>query len=259
MMDAFAQLVPWIQANMYLGFVIFLRVGAAMALLPTFGEQSVPRQIRLGLALAFTVILAPIIGATDPALSNARPILGLYIATEVVIGLALGFMLRLFVIALQIAGSMAAQATSLSQIFAGAGVEPLPAIGHVLVVSGLALAVMMGLHLRIVEFFVLSYDLLPPGQFPARETLAQWGISRISYAFGLAFTLAAPFVIASLIYNVALGVINKAMPQLMVAFVGAPAITAGGLILLFLAAPLLLAVWTDALAGFLSDPFGAPR
>ena len=46
-------------------------------------------------------------------------------------------------------------------------------------------------------------------------------------SFALALSLAAPFVIASLLYNVALGVINKAMPQLMVAFVGAPAITCG--------------------------------
>jgi flagellar biosynthetic protein FliR len=88
--------------------------------------------------------------------------------------------------------------------------------------------------------------------------LSRAGIAEISRAFALGFTLAAPFVIASLIYNVTLGVINKAMPQLMVAFVGAPAITAGGLVLLMLAAPLMLSIWVESMALFIMDPFKGP-
>ena len=75
----------------------------------------------------------------------------------------------------------------------------------------------------------------------------------------LAFGLAMPFVIASLIYNLALGVINRAMPQLMVAFVGAPAITFAGLFLLFAGAPLILSVWSDALFAFMMNPLEVTR
>jgi flagellar biosynthetic protein FliR len=46
------------------------------------------------------------------------------------------------------------------------------------------------------------------------------------------------------------------MPQLMVSFVGAPAITAGGLFLLFVTAPLMLSAWNSALNKFLQNPFG---
>jgi flagellar biosynthetic protein FliR len=63
-------------------------------------------------------------------------------------------------------------------------------------------------------------------------------------------------MIASLLYNVALGVINKAMPQLMVAFVGAPAITWGGLVLLLVATPFILQVWLTAFEGALAHPLG---
>ena len=80
----------------------------------------------------------------------------------------------------------------------------------------------------------------------------------MSRAFSLAFLLAAPFVIASVIYNLALGVINRAMPQLMVAFVGAPVITLGGIVLLFLASPLMLSVWNDALMTFFNNPMDLP-
>ena len=75
-------------------------------------------------------------------------------------------------------------------------------------------------------------------------------------AFALAFTLAAPFVITSLVYNLALGVINRAMPQLMVAFVGAPVITFGAVFLLFLSAPLILSVWNAEFLAFLANPVG---
>jgi flagellar biosynthetic protein FliR len=62
-------------------------------------------------------------------------------------------------------------------------------------------------------------------------------------------------VIASLLYNLALGAINRAMPQLMVSFVGAPALTLGGLALLALAAPILLSFWSDAVERALFQPF----
>ena len=126
-----------------------------------------------------------------------------------------------------------------------------------MVVSGLALAVMTGLHVRLAEALIGSYTVFPAGAFPSPSALADWGLLRIAKAFALAFTLAAPFVIASFIYNLALGVINRAMPQLMVAMVGAPAITAGGLVLLFLSLPLLLSIWSDGLNSFLANPFGA--
>ncbi|WP_421702021.1 flagellar biosynthetic protein FliR [Aliiroseovarius sp.] len=252
-----AEILALGQGGLLVAGIVFLRVGAAMALLPAFGERSVPERIRLVLTLAFTAIVFPAVATSLQTRIDTGTFLGFFLITEVVAGLAIGIVIRLFVLALQIAGSIAAQSTSLAQIFGGATVDPQPAIGHVLLVAGLALAVMLGLHVRLAQVLILSYDILPAGQMPSGDLLSQWGIARIARAFGLAFTLAAPFVIASLIYNVALGVINRAMPQLMVAFVGAPAITAAGLILLFLTAPILLATWIRALDLFLNNPFGA--
>ena len=53
-----------------------------------------------------------------------------------------------------------------------------------------------------------------------------------------------------------MGVINRAMPQLMVALVGAPAITGASAVLLFLAAPLILTVWKTTMVAVLADPIG---
>lgn len=246
------------QAGLFAAFLVFLRVGAAIAVMPVFGDQAVPQRVRLGLAVAFTLIVMP---AVQPDLSGivARgQVISPALVTEALAGLILGLALRLFVMVLQMAGTIAAQATSLSQIFGGAGVDPQPAMAQLFMIGGMALAVMSGLHLRVTEAFILSYDMLPPGQFPSPGMVAEWGIAQVARAFAFAFTLAAPFVIASVIYNVALGAINKAMPQLMVAMVGAPALTLGGLILLMVVTPLILTIWVGAFDRFLIDPFGGP-
>lgn len=237
--------------------ICFLRVGAAMAVLPAFGERTVPQRVRLVIALCFTAVVFPAISAEIVSLVDANTFVVFVLFSEVVAGLVIGISLRLFVLALQTAGAIAAQSTSLSQLLGGS-VEPAPAIGHLMLMSGLAFAVMLGLHVKMAEFLILSYDMMPPGQIIGAAAVAQWGTARVGQAFALAFTLSAPFVIASLIYNIALGVINRAMPQLMVAFVGAPAITAGGLMLLMVALPMLLSIWVSSLFGFMGNPFGGP-
>lgn len=258
MSAALAGMLGLSQSALLTGFIVFLRVGAAMATLPAFGEQGVPARVRLAAALAFTLIVAPMVEVPGVG-SFTRSALPLILSGEVVIGLAFGLGLRLFVLSLQIAGAMAAQSTSLSQIFgASPNVDPQPAIGHLLVVSGLALAALSGLHVQVAAALVESYEVLPVGTVLSAGEALDWGIARVSAAFGVAFSLAAPFIIAALIYNIALGVINRAMPQLMVAFVGAPAITAGGLVLLFLSAPFLLALWLEGLQSYLSTSFGEP-
>lgn len=242
------------RAALMQGFLVFSRVGAFFALLPAFGEQVVPARIRLIAAFGMTLIIAPAV-LPDIAAQPATPgMLARFLFVETAIGLAFGAGLRLMVQGLQIAGTMAAQATSLAQFFGGAGVDPQPAMSQVLVMAGLALLVMTGLPARTAEFLILGYTLLPAGQWPDAGVMAEWGVGRVSHIFTLAFVLAAPFVIGASIYNLALGAINRAMPQLMVAFIGAPALTLGGLLLFMLAAPLMLSVWHDAFLSLLADP-----
>lgn len=250
-MQSYAELVALLGTPLEQAFAVFLRMSAFFSLMPGFGERSVPMRIKLGLAVAMTMIVAPAIDIPPEQLNVVFMTI-----SEIATGVLLGLSLRLFVMALQTAGAIAAQATSLAQLLGGSAAEPMPAIGHVLVIAGLALAVMTGLHVKAAQFFILSYDFIPAGSLPNAANVGQWGLERVARAFALAFSLAAPFVVLSVIYNVAIGAINRAMPQLMVAFVGAPLITAGGLIMLLLAAPLMLVAWLEALNIFLATPLG---
>lgn len=240
---------------LWLAVAVFLRVAPAVAVLPIFGEQVLSVRIKLVLALLLTVTIAP---ATASVID--LPPIGLagflhMLATETLSGLFLGLMLRMFIFAIQTAGAIAAQSTSLSQLLGQSGLDPLPAIGHILTMGALALLVTTGYHVKAAAFLTLSYELLPAMQFPNPSSIADAGREQVTRSFALAFTLAAPFVILSVIYNLTLGAINKAMPQLMVAFVGAPVITFGAIATLLVAAPFILTAWLTALEGFLAVPF----
>jgi flagellar biosynthetic protein FliR len=257
MTAALAEILALGQLWLVAGAAVFLRVGACFLVLPGLGEAMIPARVRLGAALALTALVTPAVLPLLPPMPGLMPPPAFF-GTEALAGLFLGLALRLTVHALQVTGSIAAQAVSLSQIMGGASPDPQPAMGAILMLAGITLAVMAGLHVHLAETILRSYTLLPPGQWPAPADLGGWAVARVTASFGLALSLAAPFLIASLLYNLALGVINKAMPQLMVAFVGAPAITWGGLLLLLLTAPVLLQVWSGAFAAVLADPFGVP-
>lgn len=252
-MDEVMQALLTVSDGWERAFLIFCRVAAFSALLPGFGERSVPMRIKLGLAVAFTAIVAPAVPGEMPSL------MVLAMSAEMLSGLIFGLTLRLFLLALQTAGAMAAQATSLSQLLGNNGADPMPAMGHILVVGSLALAVIAGLHIKAAQFLVLTYDLVPLATFPAPDLFADWGTGQVGRAFSLAFSLATPFIILSMVYNLTLGAINRAMPQLMVAFVGAPLITAGGLIVFCFAAPIMMSAWLAALDQFMAAPTGGIR
>ncbi len=238
----------------FVAALIFARVGAAVSVLPAFGEQTVPMRIKLIAALAFAFVVGAMIWPEISAdILRDRSLF--LLVSETGVGLMLGLSLRLLIIALQIAGTVASQSISLSQIFGGGlGPEPQPAFSTLLVVAGLAFATLVGLHVKVVMMFSVSYELFPVGSLLHPGSLADWGAGHVNFIFGLALSLAAPFVLAATVYNLGLGFISRAMPQLMVAFVGAPAISLAGLVLFMLATPMMITVWFQVFADQILAP-----
>lgn len=226
----------------------FLRTGAFIALLPALGEQIIPARIRLAIALSLTVIVAPTLAA--PAAIDIGSLLA-----ETCNGLILGAGFRFFLIALQTAGMMAAQAGSLAQMFTGAGSEPQSGISNLFTYAALALLCAMGLPEAAATLLISSYDVLPQGVWPLSADAAAWGVSGAARSFRLALSFAAPFLIGGLLYNLAIGAINRAMPMLMVVLIGAPALTLGALILLVSATPIILSLWLTEVQSWLDNPF----
>ncbi|KUF09596.1 flagellar biosynthetic protein FliR [Pseudoponticoccus marisrubri] len=254
-MTGLPALVDPLAGMAWAALLVFLRVAAAMFAIPGLGEQVISVRVRLVLVLMLTAIVAPGAPFLDTLPPFRRELFFLGLATETLSGLFLGLVLRFFIMAIQTAGSIAAQSTSLAQLMGQSGLDPLPAVGHILTTAALALLMSTGFHVKAAAFFVQTYQILPVLSFPNPADIAEAGRQRVSESFALAFSLAAPFVTLSVIYNLTLGVINKAMPQLMVAFVGAPVISFGAIAMLLVSAPVMLSAWLTAFERFLAVPF----
>lgn len=250
MIDLAVLFMDQLQGMFWPAVLCFLRIGAAVAILPGFGESGIPARIRLAIALALTAIVLP----AHPGLVIAGATLTAA-GAEVLTGLLLGLALRLMILGLQTAAAIAAQTMSLAQLFGTAGAEPQPALGTLFTMASIALAFEAGLHVKLSALFILSYDLVPVGQFAPAPDVLSWGSSAVSSATALAFSLALPFVIIGMLWNIALGTVNRAMPQLMVAFIGAPALALGSLVLAALFGPLILMIWIAEFDLILASPF----
>jgi flagellar biosynthetic protein FliR len=164
------------------------------------------------------------------------------LATEVAIGFSLGVVLRATIWMLSIAGTVISQSIGLSQLLGVAlEHEQQTLTANLLSMAGAALLLSADFHIKAIASLLRLYTDVPIGALEAmnQDMLVQALLS----AFGLAIMLAWPFVAVNLLYNICLGFINKALPSLMVAFVGAPLMIGAGIILLALSIMGMLVVW----------------
>lgn len=231
--------------------VVAARALGAVLLFPAYAVVDFPARVKLFLAICLAVVLYGTVPESSRQLEPDRFMIAFL--AEFSTGVMIGFTIRMLVFALQISGVIAAQSTSLAQMFGGAAEGgAMPVIGRVIAFAALAFAFSMGLHVRIIVFYVESYEWVPLGAFPDYASFTAFGLTGLADMFYLGVALAAPFMIGSTLYNITLGAINRAMPQLMVAFVGAPALVAGGMIFLLLLAPLIAGLWYQHVSDFLA-------
>jgi len=234
-------------AYVYPVIAIFARISLLAFMLPGLGETAISMRTRLAASLMLTWLLTPIIvqsgiGASMNGWGLAQMSMG--IGLEALHGFTLGFGLRVMVYALQIAGSIISQSLSLTQVFGGGMTsEPNTTIGTLLILSGVTLLVTLDLHVRAFALLIQSYDIFPLASTPDFDKLAYWAAEKSTAVFGFAVALALPFLILNFIYNLMLGFLNKAMPQLMVSFVGMPFIIGAGIVLLALSIGGILLTW----------------
>lgn len=247
MIGALTSTLPSDLVTLIIGaMAVLTRLSGMIFLLPGVGELSVPIRVRMALVLALTAALTPMVVPIQFAAIDNTDLIVL-LGFEGLIGVALGMSFRLLILALSVAGVVIAQSMSLSQIF-GAGVmaEPNPSISLLLVMTGAALFVTLDLHTMSLGLLLDSFAIYPLGQLPPRGGLAEWMVDRTASSFALAISLSLPFVLIGFLYNVVLGMMNQAMPQMMVTFIGVPVNVLAGMIILALAITTMMMVWLDA-------------
>jgi len=226
----------------------FVRIGACLMVAPVFGASQVPRRLRIVLAGALTLPIAPLL----PAAPNVEllSVAGAVITVQqVIIGVALGFVLQLVFDALALGGQLLANGMGLGFAF---NIDPLrgvstPALGQLYTVLGTLVFLALNGHLALLGTLVDSFHGLPVGSGglePERlRAVADWG----SVLFSGALRVALPGVTALLVINLAFGVMSRAAPSLNLFAVGLPVTLIFGLAIVTLGLPTIGAAFTSLL------------
>jgi flagellar biosynthesis protein FliR len=228
---------------LYGGFLVFARVAATLMLLPGFGETHLPQRVKLAAALLVAVAMAGNVPGRPDVVPPPGTIAG-QIAAEIVVGLLLGTVARILFMALHVAGTVIAQQAGLGLIVP-ASIEPegVSALAQILLFGAISLIFALDLDHQLLLAIRDSYALFPLGQLPDPGNMALHVTRTVSDAFGLGVRLSLPFLVIGFTLYAGLGVINRAMPQMMVFFVAAPGFTIVGLVLLAITLPTLLWTW----------------
>jgi len=237
-------------------FLTFARIGTICMLMPGIGESYVTPQIRLGIAFAFSVIIAITVRGMMPELNSFSDVL-MATVSEITAGLVFGSAMRFFLAAPQIAGQMTSQLTSLSNIFASGAplMEASSILGAWFVVGAILFIFVSGMHYLMIDAMAISYNVIPLGGFPNLGDAAESLIRIFAGVFALGVQMAAPFILLSVIFNLGVGLINRMLASLPLYFVAMPVSILGGIYVLAYAIGPVLAAFRAAFSTWLAAPF----
>jgi flagellar biosynthetic protein FliR len=231
-----AEMNTWIAALLW----PLTRILGLIAAAPLFGNTAVPVSVKVGLGVMLASIMAPAI----PALPAADPMsmAGLLILIqELLIGLGMGFAMRVVFAAVEMAGEVSSLTMGLgfATFFDPMSSGRSSAVSQFLALIATMAFLAANAHLVLLEALAESFISMPVSATPmssgAPLELARWG----AHIFSAGLQLSLPIVAALLITNVALGILTRAAPQLNIFGIGFPVSLGVGLLVISMVLPYL--------------------
>jgi flagellar biosynthesis protein FliR len=218
----------------------FLRVLGVLLAEPVFGHSSIPRRVRVGLAILIAMVISPLLPELPklPLFSAEGIFIGIQ---QLVIGLAMGFAMRLVLTAAEMAGQMMGLQMGLgfAVFFDPQTSAQTAVVGQMLGLFATLIFLSINGHYIVVSALVESFQVLPISTEPLAAAgfllIARMGAEIFSY--GLLISL--PVIATLLIVNVSFGILSRAAPQLNLFAVGFPVTLAAGFLALYVLLPLL--------------------
>jgi len=234
-------------AQVYVAGLVFARVGAMVMLMPGIGDTAVPPRIRLSFALLMSLLLAPLVYRSIGPVPSSVGALGGAVIHEILIGLMIGGVLRIFMGAMTTAGEIISLQTTLSfaQTTNPMGAGSSTAVATFLSMLGLTLIMATDLHHLFIGAIVKSYDIFPFTRAVPVNDAAALAVRTVADSFKLGVQLSAPVLVFSIVFNLATGLVGRVMPSFQIFFVTSPLSVILGLSLLGLSLGGIAMVWTD--------------
>lgn len=201
----------------------FIRIGAFVMVMPVIGGSFVPQRVRLILAVALTLVIAPVLPEL-PAI-DILSIPGLVLMfQEIATGVAMGFAVQLIFDAIALGGQVISMSMGLGfAVFVDQqrGVN-VPVLGQLFLMLGMLIFLVLDGHLALIGMLADSFTIMPIAgsglSQAALSTLLQW----TAQLFIVAMNIALPAITALVVVNLSFGVMSRAAPTLNLFAVGFP-------------------------------------
>jgi len=202
----------------------FVRIGAAITIMPGVGDSFTPQQIRLYIALGLSLVLSPLVAQHIPDPVPTTAILFTLIAMEFIIGLFFGTIARILMVALDTAGMAISMMSGLgnAQVFNPAFATQGSLIGALMSVTGVVILFATNMHHLLFFGLVGSYELFPVGAVPDAGSMAELMSRAVASSFMIGVQIASPFILVSLLIYIGMGVLTRLMPQIQVFLLALP-------------------------------------
>ncbi|MEO5686627.1 MAG: flagellar biosynthetic protein FliR [Burkholderiaceae bacterium] len=245
-----AQIMAWLAPVLW----PFIRVLALFSSMPVLGQRNVPIRVRIALSFFIAIGVAGTVPAGSGNVALDSPAAILLVVQQVLIGLSLGFAVRIIFTAIEFAGEIIGLQMGLN--FAGffdpATAQQATATSSFFSTMVAFLFIAMNGHLLVIEAVVQSLVAFPvspePFAFLHAVRPETWGAE----IFRLGLWIALPLIAMLLFVNMMLGIIARVAPQISIFSVGFPITLGVGLVGVMFTLPLLQGPFTTALEQMLT-------
>lgn len=228
-----AQLDLWMA-----GFLFPLaRILGLIATAPILNNRAIPARIRMGFGAAMTLALIPALPPSGLIVGSWPGLLALL--QQMLIGIALGFSMRVVFTAIDLAGELIGLQMGLgfAMFYDPDNAAQSPVISEFLGLLAMLIFLSINGHLMLLAVIGNSFEWWPVGAdlFPANGwmAIARWG----STIFSAGVMLALPVIAALLVVNIALAILTRAAPTLNLFAIGFPVTLIAGFVMLLLSMP----------------------
>lgn len=234
----------------------FVRIAAVLMAMPVFSSNFIPVRVRLMLALALTVVIAPVIPAV-PLVDAMSPSGFLLIGYQIIIGVAMGFIFHFVFAAFTVGGQIIAMQMGLgfSTMVDPVNGAQVPVLSMFYILLVTLFFFLLNGHLALIGVLADSFIGLPIAVDGLQRedfwSLASWATEM----FIGAVLVALPAVTALLLVNMSLGVIGRAAPQLNIFAVGFSITIAAGFYVILVSLPVVLVQFQN----ISTDAFGVVK
>jgi flagellar biosynthetic protein FliR len=204
--------------------LVLVRISGMFLLSPIFGRRNIPNYFKVGFCFILTVITANSITVPDLAAYTSLMSYAVLIAKELLIGLSMGFISYTMFSAIYMAGQLIDTQIGFGIVNV---IDPLsniqvPITADFYIILATLFMLVTDSHHLLIKAIVDSYEVIPPGSVHFGNDAVRQIVDLFYDTLVTGFKIAAPITAVTLITNIALGIISRAMPQMNVFMLGMP-------------------------------------